>query len=72
MFEGRRNAAKADKDGGGRDEKLFSAAKPLSTGTTRKVAMVSQHTRTKNKCETLVMIQDKLMLLDTRICPGAS
>ena len=44
MFEGRRYAAKADKDGGGRDEKFFSAAKSLSTGTTRKVAIVSQHT----------------------------
>lgn len=28
----------------GGDEKFFSAAKSLSTGTTRKVAMVSQHT----------------------------
>ena len=42
MQEDRRDAAEADEDGGGGDEKLFSAAKPLSTGTTRKVAMVSQ------------------------------
>jgi hypothetical protein len=45
MFEDRRDAAEADEDGGrGGDEKFFSAAKSLSTGTTRKVAMVSQHT----------------------------
>ena len=44
MFEDRRDAAKADEDGGGGDEKFFSVAKSLSTGTTRKVAMVSQHT----------------------------
>lgn len=43
MWEGRRDTAEADEDGGG-DEKFFSAAKSLSTGTTRKVAMVSQHT----------------------------
>jgi hypothetical protein len=30
--EDRRDAAEADEDGGGGDEKLFSAAKPLSTG----------------------------------------
>lgn len=39
-----RNAAEADEDGGGRDEKFFSTAKPLSTGTTWKVATMSQHT----------------------------
>ena len=43
MFEGRRYAAKADKDGGGRDEKyeINSMGKPSGTGTTRKVAMCS-------------------------------
>jgi len=41
----RRDAAEADEDGGGRSEKLFSAAKPLSTGTTWKVATMSQHTK---------------------------
>ena len=44
MFEARRDAAEADEDGGRGDEKFFSAAKSLSTGTTRKVAIVSQHT----------------------------
>ena len=72
MSEDRTDAAEAVEDGGGGSEEFFSAGKPLSTGTTRKVAIVSQHTRTKNKCETQVMIQDKLMPLDTRICPGAS
>ena len=31
MFEDRADVAAADEDGGGGDEKLFSAAKPLST-----------------------------------------
>lgn len=42
MQKDRRDVAEADENGGGGDEKLFSAVKPLSTGTTRKVAMVSQ------------------------------
>ena len=33
MFEDRADAAEADEDGGGGDVKLFSAGKPLSTGT---------------------------------------
>lgn len=43
----------ADEEGGGRDEKLFSAGKPLSTETTRKVAMVSQHTIQKDVLDVL-------------------
>ena len=42
MQNDRRDAAEVDEDGGGGDEKLFSAGKPLSTETTRKIAMVSQ------------------------------
>lgn len=41
----------ADEEGGGRSEKLFSAAKPLSTGTTWKVATMSQHTRTRREAK---------------------
>ena len=47
MFEGRRYAAKADKDGGGRDEKyeINSMGESVSTVTAGMVAMVSQYTR---------------------------
>ena len=49
MFEDRADVAEADEDGGGRDEKyeINSMGKSSGTGTTRKVAMVSQHTGTR-------------------------
>ena len=60
MQEDRRDAAETYEDGGGGDEE-YEEIKILrkTVGSGGKVAIISQHTKTKNKCETLVMIQDK-------------
>ena len=59
MQEDRRDAAEADEDGGGGSEEYEIKALRKTVGSGGKVAIISQHMKTKNKCETLVMIQDK-------------
>ena len=49
MSEDSRDAGEANEDSGRGDREFFSAAKPLSTGTTWKVATMSQHTRTRRE-----------------------